>query len=42
MEKNIEATGIIWGLYRDYGDYMGDSGKENGNYHRVQALRFRV
>ena len=21
---------------------MGDNGKENGNYHRVQGLRFRV
>ena len=31
MEKKMETTGIIWGLHRDYRDYMEESGKENGN-----------
>ena len=32
MENRMETTGIMWGLYRDHGDYMGDNGKETGNY----------
>ena len=35
MAKNMETTGIIWGICRDYRDYMGfiqgDNGKEHGN-----------
>ena len=30
MEKKMETTGIIWGLYWGY---IGDNGKENGNYY---------
>ena len=44
MEKKVETTGIIWGLYRDYRVHIRvyirvllglyrDNGKENGNYY---------
>ena len=39
MEKKMETTGIIWGLYRDYMVHIrvvlglyGENGKDNGNY----------
>ena len=41
MEKKMETTGVIQGLYRGYMGvilglywaYIGDNGKENGNYY---------
>ena len=34
----METTGfggILWGLYGDCGEYIGDNRKENGNYYTI-------
>ena len=44
--ESIGVIRIVWGLCRDYKDYVlelcWDNGKENGNYYIIKGLGFRV